>query len=185
MKIDDLVYFAPDVHFYEVDFDGPDLPDLIVRRIGGFYLNPARILIDEREAFGAGLILVTCIDAMARLKIGGKVGTRFQQFVQDELPSFASPGLSKRFYDDFRNGLVHEARVKSGGHFSLQTPRTLRFDRTYMVVNPKFLLDEVNQALKRYSLLLRADAAELPKLAKKLKADHAEDVRAAKVRPTR
>ena len=185
MKIDGLVYFAPNVHFDEVDFDGLDLPDLIVRRIGGFYLSPARILIDAREAFGAGLILVTCIDALARLKIGGAVGTRFRQFVQNELRSFATRGLSQRFYDDFRNGLVHEARVKLGGQFSLQTPRTLCYDRTYMVVNPEFLLDEVGQALKRYSVLLRTDAAELPKLAKKLKADHAVDVQAAKIRPKR
>lgn len=185
MKIDELVYFAPNVRFNDVDFDGRDLPDLIVCRIGGFYLNPARVLIDAHEAFGAGLILVTCIDALARLKIGGDVGTRFRQFVQDELPSFAAPGLSERFYDDFRNGLVHEARIKLGGQFSLQTPETLSYDGTYMVVNPTFLLDEVNQALNNYSVLLRTDAAELPKLAKKLKADHAEDVQAAKVRPTR
>ncbi len=45
---------------------------------------------------------------------------------RDGLTSFASDELAARFYDDFRNGLVHEAKIKQGGQFSLELQSTVQ-----------------------------------------------------------
>jgi len=175
VRIEDLVYFAPGLRFSEVDLEGPGLAEQLERRIAGYYLYPAEECCERGHGFAAGVLLVTCIDAVARLRFGGAVGPRFRKFVREELSCFPAGELAGRFYEDFRNGLVHEARIKRGGQFSLERERTVEETDGLLLVNPKYLAREVRDAVARYVKLLSEDEAERSKLVVRLKRDFAKD----------
>lgn len=180
MRIADLLYFAPDVRFDQVDLDGRELPKQFGQRVAGLYIIPAEECSERGYAFAAGALLVSCIDSLARLRFGAGVGRRFKRFACEELQSFSNAELAERFYDDFRNGLLHEGRVKEGGQFSFEITSTLQELGGILLVNPKLLAAEVWSALRAYVALLERDAVERAKLAKTLTRDLAKDFLVAK-----
>jgi hypothetical protein len=180
MKIGDILYFAPEIRFGEVDLDGPGLPGLFGRRVAGFYITPAEDCANRGYAFAAGLLLVSCIDALARIRFRDGVAKRFGKFAVDELKSFSAPGVADRFYDEFRNGLVHECRLKNGAQFALDTGTTVEQLAGILIINPKYLAEEVRSALDSYVALLTRDEPEHRRLAASLTRDLAEDFRAAR-----
>lgn len=130
----DILYFAPGIRFNQIDLNGPTLPEQFNCRITGYYIKPAEECCERGQAFAAGVLLVSCIDALARFKFKtNDVGKRFKDFVQQELPSFSNKELAKRFYEDFRNGLIHESRIKLGGQFSLEGNKPWRKSKDYSV----------------------------------------------------
>jgi hypothetical protein len=179
MRIGDLLYFAPGLRFDQVDLDGPALPDQFRQRTEGFYLLPAEDCAAHQHAFAAGVLLVSCIDALARVRFGVGVGERFKRFARYELKSFAAGDLAERFYLDFRNGLIHEARLKEGGQFSLEVEKTAQEIDGILLVNPGLLIDEVRSALAGYVAQLHGESSERAKLADVLRQDHAKDFLAA------
>jgi hypothetical protein len=152
MQIGDVSYFAPDVPFEDVDLTGRKLPGQLLRRFEGYYLEPAALLVDRQHAFGAGLLLVSCIDAMSNFAHGPNREERgvrrdFLAFARTRLPSFKSETAAKRLYEDYRNGLVHEARLKAGCFFAVGVGRTLDEQGTFPVIDVARLFDEVRQAI--------------------------------------
>lgn len=121
------------------------------------------------------VLLVSCIDALARLRFGDGVGERFRKFVREELSSFQGEELAGRFYDEFRNGLVHEARIKCGGQFSLERERTVEQLDGLLLVNPNYLAREVREAMARYVRLLSEDDRERQNVAAGLKRDFRQE----------
>ena len=104
------------------------------------------------------------------------------EFIPDETgdlagvrQSFSKGGLATRFYEDFRNGLVHEARIKNGGQFSLEIGSTVEQLRGVLLINPARLGVEVRSAINGYAALLERDAAARQRLARALARDHARD----------
>ena len=128
-------------------------------------------------------MLVSCIDALARLKYrSNDVGRRFKRILTKELKSFGDSNIAQRFYDEVRNGLVHEARLKKGAQFTLdplidETVTTRIGD--VLLINPRLLLTEVQDALDSYVELLKRDAHELRLLSASLILDLDKDIRAA------
>jgi hypothetical protein len=179
MKINNILYFAPGIGFSKVDIDGPELPDQFKRRVNGFYIEPAQKCVECGYAFAAGVLLVSCIDALARIRFGGSVAKRFGRFTREQLQSFSSGDLAGRFYKEFRNGLVHEGRVKNGGQFSLDIGKTVLQSDGILVVNPKYLAQETSSSLNSYIDLLQREDAERQRLADMLRNDHSEDFRVA------
>lgn len=148
MKIDDVLYFAPGLRFDEVDFDGPGLPSQLEARMVGFYLEPADCCIKMEFAFAAGVLLTTCIDSLSRAQTGSPdVKRRFTSFCRSHLQSFAREAIAERFYDEFRNGLVHEARIKKGAQFSFDFDETVVEVDDALILNPGLLALELRQAL--------------------------------------
>ncbi len=180
MRIGDILYFAPGIRFDDVDLDGPRLPEQFRQRVAGFYIVPSKECADRGHAFAAGALLVSCIDALARIRFGDGVGERFRKFVAEELKSFSGAGITQRFYDEFRNGLVHEGRLKNGAQFSLEIAGTVETLDGILVVNPKHLAAEVLSALDCYVVFLQRDGQERTKLAGTLKLDLSEDFRVAR-----
>jgi hypothetical protein len=80
MRIGDDLYFAPGILLSQVELSGPQcgtqLPGQFKRRMAGFYIKPAELCAQGGHTFAAGLFLVSCIDALARLRFGGDVGKR-------------------------------------------------------------------------------------------------------------
>jgi hypothetical protein len=172
------LYFAPGIGWDEVDPNGPYLPGQFKQRIHGFYISPASCCIDADAtfAFAGGTLVVSCIDALARLQFPALgVGARFKTFVDTQLPSFAP--VAAPLYYDFRNGLVHEARIKNGGQFSLDLPAPIERRGNLLIINPRHLLLEVEDALDNYIALLEGDSAARQQLADVLIDLHIDDFR--------
>ena len=173
----DILYFAPGIRFDQIDLYGPTLPTQFECRIVGYYMKPAQECCERGHAFAAGVLLVSCIDALARFRLKtNKVGERFKDFVQRELPSFSNRELAEHFYEDFRNGLVHESRIKRGGQFSFDGKQTLEEIEGLLCVNPVYLGQEVRCALRKYVALLSSDAKERTSFTSIFRRDHAEDL---------
>ena len=127
MKIGESLYFAPEIKFSDLDLSGKNLPGQLDSRMRAYYLEPAKALAQNGHAFASGLLLVSCIDALSCLQSKPKasVRRRFCSWIKTGLPSFGSAAIAERFYCEFRNGLVHEARIKKGGQFSLEQSCTM------------------------------------------------------------
>lgn len=175
MRIGDLLFFAPGLRFDQVDLDGSELPEQFRQRIEGLYIRPAEECAGGGHAFAAGVLLVSCIDALAKLRFGNGVGERFRRFAREELKSFASDDHAQRFYEEFRNGLVHEARLKEGAQFSLEIGATVQNVDGLLLVNPELLAAEVRSALDNYVRLARDDTKELAMLRQAIRKDNAKD----------
>jgi hypothetical protein len=152
MRISDHIYFAPNVKFSQLSPDRGLLLSQYCARIEGYYLFPARALAEEGHAFASGLVLVSCIDALARIESdsASDVRQRFLSWVTQHLSSFSDENLAKRLYDDFRNGIVHESRVKNGSQFSLERSATVSKLGEILVINPLSLALEVEEALQDF-----------------------------------
>ena len=152
MRIGDFLYFAPGIKFSDVDVaSGQELPHQFERRIRGYYLEPSFTASENGHAFAAGLLLVSCIDALARVQGGGGRDTdkRFAKWCRENLPCFKN-GYSKRFYLDFRNGLMHEARIKRGSEFTFEMDEAVAQRDSRLSINPKLLGEEIAEALTRF-----------------------------------
>lgn len=177
MKIDELLYFAPSVTFDQVDFGGENLPTQFEQRLRGFYIEPAITCANAGYGFAAGVLLLACIDALARTKTGStEVGERFRNFARDELKSFSEGDRADRLYYAFRNGLIHEGRIKAGAQFTFDIETTVEELQKILVINPMHLAQEVAEALGRYIAKLQADEGERRRLAERLEADHTDDL---------
>lgn len=185
MRIGDILYFAPKIRFDEVHLDKDEWPEQFSARIAGFYIDPAIKLAMEGHAFAAGTLLVNGIDALARAQFGpgtgkpGEVRDRFTRFSREQLPSFSDQALCNRFYTEFRNGLVHEARLKNGAQFSLTTDDTVVAIDDILLINPLYLAEEFQAALYTYGDVLKQNEPERQRLAALLREDFEIDFRAA------
>lgn len=177
MRIGDFLYFAPDVAFTSIDLSSPTLGEVWEKRVRAYYLVPSAECIEAGHAFAAGLLLTATIDAMARLQFRPeRVGRRFKRFLTESLPSFHDPQLAARFYEDFRNGLTHEARIKNGGEFSLSSEGTLNTESGLFRVNPKYLAHEVDEALTTFVAQVIADQRVRSDFAAALREDFSEEL---------
>ena len=152
MRVGDILYFSPKYKFNDLDWDNKEILIKAFRdRVKGFYLEPAKILNKRRHAFGAGVLCVTTIDFLARIMINlEKVGQRIKRWLITNIPSFDET-LAQRFYEDFRNGLVHEGRIKNCGQFSYDSNKELiRIENEIMIVNPNMLLEKIIDSFKHY-----------------------------------
>ena len=176
MRVGDILYFAPGIRFRDVDMKGTGLADQYRDRIIGLYVEPAEACAARGQAFAAGVLLVSCVDARARVRFSDpRVGDRIKRFARTELKSFPNDGLAARFYEDFRNGLVHEARIKEGGQFSLEIGSTVEDLGGLMLINPARLAAELRASIHTYAELLNHDGTARQALADALARDHAKD----------
>jgi hypothetical protein len=153
MRIDDVIYFAPEIKV--VDFDITNKNQVLEgfkSRINSYYLKPAAKLNELEEAFASGVILMTAIDAITYYSIGGN--NRIKDFMAQchliaHFNEQERKAIVKGFDDYFRNGLVHEGRIKNGCQFSYQYGFTY-FDNTFLVINPHILHDTIVEYFATY-----------------------------------
>jgi hypothetical protein len=174
MKVGDYVYFAPGILFKDLDLDGPRLPQQYSSRIEGYYLAPAERAAQAGDAFAAGVLALTAIDAMSKLYFGPNRPSRqvkidFEFFVRGLLPSFVEPVNARILYEKYRNGLIHEARLKDGCQFELGRSRTFDSTGPTPIIDPASLIAEVRAALKQFVSELRGSSQFLVEIAKCLR----------------
>jgi len=159
MRIKDIVHFSPNYKYEYINLDDKNcLIEAFEDRVGGFYLKPIEILNDSQCAFSAGLLCVTTIDFLARISINEKrVNKRIKEWLKTNIPDYFDDERANRFYDEFRNGLVHEGLIKNGGQFSYEIGRLLCEEDNIIVVNPELLLAEIDKSFKLYIRKLKDD----------------------------
>jgi hypothetical protein len=140
----------------------------------GFYLNPAKLLSQNDDDFGfaCGLLCIATIDFLSRIAYPNeKVGDRIEQWLRNNIKEFEMDDCARRFYEDFRCGLVHEGRIKPFGEFSFKAMQMITLQDEIMRVNPSILLEKVIESFQNYLNKLLADKQEFLKLQECLKSD--------------
>lgn len=146
-RIADELYFAPKIKFRDLDLTGKALPKQFRQRIFGFYLEPALILANNC-AFASGLLVVCAMDALA-IYIQGTSDDRVSAICR-KIPELASDENAHIFCECFRNGLVHQGKVKNGCEFSIDIECVAKRIGERLVVNPKLLAEAVLKLLDDY-----------------------------------
>ena len=153
MKKGNKIYFAPDYTFGQLlkTSEPSKIIEAYAERINGFYLDVIDAIIKEdkeNNAFVAGMVCFAAIDAIARTVTGSnRVGERFKLWIKN-LSSFKTlqPDILERVYDEYRNGLIHEARIKNGGQFTYQIQDAIEIKNKIISINPRLLLDQLRVA---------------------------------------
>jgi len=155
MRLGDYVFFAPGIKYKDLDFrDDVAIVYAFQQRVGGFYLEPARKLTNDGFWFASGLCCVSTIDLLARYQFEiQEVGKRIKKWFHTSIPG-ANEKLGIRFSDEFRNGLVHEGRIKNGGQF-VGDDISLEFDvyeilDDCLIIKPAILVDCIKENLDLY-----------------------------------
>lgn len=164
MRIGDILYFSPSYKFSALKWDDKEtLIDAFKDRVNGFYIKPAMKLNEKENGFATGVLCVTTIDFLARIVTGtDKVKKRIIGWLKDNIEEFGKVDpddprqtLAERFYEEFRNGLVHEGRVKNAGQFLYSSPEydfkeLVKVKDGIMIVNPDRLLNAINGSFEKY-----------------------------------
>lgn len=176
--IDGVLQFAPGIPFHVLDFRSGVLANQFEARIEGFYISPALSLAKNRFDFAAGLLAVCAADALGGIFTGAS-GTRGRMisFFQT-IPGLDERNFAALFCDDFRNGLVHEARVKNGGKFSTNYRDAAVPFGDSLEVNPYELALSVRKTLQKQCALARKNTADLKALGAAIKRHFADDIKA-------
>ncbi|GBD98831.1 hypothetical protein BMS3Abin07_00858 [bacterium BMS3Abin07] len=166
MRIGDILYFSPKYTFSALQWDNKDCLIAAFRdRVEGFYLNPAEELNHRKYTFASGVMCVTTIDFLARIETCmNNARNRNEKWLKDNIeefkgrdPSKHSQSLASRFYDEFRNGLVHEGRIKNAGQFSYNFGELVKVEESAMIVNPGFLLKAIKGSFERFIDKVKSD----------------------------
>ena len=189
MRVGEFLYFSPNFKFADLDWDDQEnLIRAFQDRVFGFYLTPARELNRKGYGFACGVLCVATVDFIARIATGEQQdGRRFVSWLRSNIKEFDKPNpknptltLATRFYDEFRNGLVHEGLIKNLGQFSYEKGELVLLDGDVMLINPKLLLVEVEKALEGYLKKLHEDPMIFKKFKNTLKNDFEQEVNRAK-----
>lgn len=189
MRIEDGIYFSPNLKYYDVDFNHPEtLIEAFRDRIMQYYIEPIKKLNDDHDAFAAGLICVTTIDVLSRMKNDiDEVRKRYVNWLVSDIPDFGLPipknkkqKIGDLFYKQFRNGLVHEGRIKDGGQFSYIFGDLITIEEDFLVINPLQLADKIEIAFDKYIFDVLSNSEKLQKFIKMIERDFGTDIAQAK-----
>lgn len=136
MKINDHVYFAPDILLKDLKINDKNaLLNAFEQRIRKYYLKPISMLNYFKSAFSAGIIEFSMIDALARYSTNNtSVGERIRELIETNFNT--SREISERAYEDFRNGLLHENHIKNCGQFCYEMNDSFTMDSGCLIINP-------------------------------------------------
>lgn len=189
MRVDDILYFSSTVKFEALNFDDKKiLIDAFKKRVDEFYFKPAEKLDDEQicNAFAVGVLCASTIDFLAKIKIGiNEVGNRIEKWLECYIDEFSNNEennkFAKRFYKDFRNGLVHEGLIKHGGQFSYNFKDKLICEiEGIIIINPRLLLIKTKVAFEKMMDEIEEDNSQFQQFKKMLKKDFKVDIEYAK-----
>lgn len=175
-RIGNELYFSPVFRFSDLDVgDREKLVEALRDRLMGFYLAPASRLVDTGDAFAAGLLCCAAVGFVA-LCAGDD---HPEIWLCKNIGEFrGDKKLANRFWKCFRDGLVHEGRVRAFGQFSLEFPHLLNIDGPALVVNPRMLLEAIQKAFHGYFENL--DATQSARLIRRLQRYFGAEIAAAK-----
>lgn len=117
------------------------------------------------------------IDSLARMRFPeNEVGLRIEKWLKNNIDEFKKEDFAKRFYQDFRCGLVHEGRIKNPGEFSYESKEIISSDDGIMTINPTILLRKIEEAFEKYLAYLKENPDVFSKFKNRLREDFLEEV---------
>lgn len=156
MRVEDIIYFSPNHKTPDLDLnDGNKLMEAFIDRVEGFYLRPAEKLTDEFDAFAKGVLILTAIDFIGEFFIRTESANRIKAFCS-ELPSIKkldnkeSKRQVKIINDDYRNGLIHEGRIKNLGQFVDVVKDLFISGEGNSMINPTIMVNETRLTFYKY-----------------------------------
>ena len=157
MRIGEYLYFSKNIKFKDIDLHNKSsLIDAYEDRLKTFYFTPIDKLNKDNHPFASGVLCVTTIDFLSAISTcNPKVGNRFEKWLINNIPVFEkkdthyNKSYAKRFYEEFRNGLVHEGHIKRGGQFSYDI-NFVELEGSIMIINPEKLVQFIEEAFSRY-----------------------------------
>lgn len=168
MRISDIIYFAPDIRIDQIDFnDRESLISALSLRIKEYYFRPVELLLangNPSNAFSVGVLVVTAMDAIAyysvKEHIGNHSGSNRIAKLLIEINEFGfyssdRDKIANTFTAKFRNGLIHEGRIKAGNQFSFCYGSVFEKDEEFLIINPRLLFECVRQYFSDYTENLR------------------------------
>ena len=176
-RIGEDLFFAPGISFADLDFKHGRLPDQFYCRINGYYLEPAWQLARARKDFASGLLTVCAADALGGFITGANAHRERMIGFFQSIDGLSTPELAGIFVDDFRNGLVHSARVKSGGEFSSDIRVVAVRRGRSLAVNPGLLAKAVHARLATYCVQVRRNPDDLKVLVTRLRRKFSVELR--------
>ena len=159
MRVGDILYFSPKYKFSVLNWDDKKiLVDAFKDRVKGFYIDPAEKLNNDKNGFAAGVLCVTTIDFLARITMGSdNPGERIERWLRKYITEFNQMDsnnqnitLARRFCKEFRNGLVHEGRIKNCGQFSDDHSKLIHMEDRIMIINSALLLEAIKTSFETY-----------------------------------
>ena len=88
--------------------------------------------------------------------------------------------LARRFCKEFRNGLVHEGRIKSCGQFSNNFSKLIHMEDRIMIINSALLLEAIKTSFETYMDRVENDTSLFHQFRCALIRDFGDDVEWAK-----
>lgn len=184
MRIDDIIYFSPELKAIDLNFEDRDqVVSSFKSRILEYYIKPARLMNENEHAFATGVILMTAIDAITNYSSGSGDRIKFFASGMSEVARFEPSVRSKivkHFDDSFRNGLIHEGRVKNCGQFSYNYGSLLTFEHDCLIINPSKLLQEVESYFADFLETIKKDKSAYYSFIKMLKRQFENDIKRLK-----
>lgn len=184
MNIDNEVYFAYGLRAKDINFDNRQgLIDAFYRRIVDYYITPTKMLISHQHAFAAGVLVSALIDAIGTYSIAKD--DRIKELLKSlEYPKDtkvdAIPKFAKEFDDNFRNGLIHEGRIKAGGQFAFRDGPLFMYENNFLIVDPSVLLTLVSNYFEKYIEKLHSSEPDFIVFQKKIKRLFDSEIQAIK-----
>ncbi|MEP7169418.1 MAG: hypothetical protein ABI855_08630 [Bacteroidota bacterium] len=158
MQVNKITFFAPGIELISLDFGNKNqIIESFEKRIFCYYLEPAKILNEKEMGFAAGVILMTTIDAITYYSMNKNNIIEFFKLMNSEFSEDDFNKIANKFYEYFRNGLIHEGRIKGCGQFTYESNQLLFFENNILVINPSVLLDKVVEYFNNYIEKLKKD----------------------------
>jgi hypothetical protein len=177
-RVGDVLLFSPNYELSRLITAEPvEIADQLERRVEGFYLGPADILNRRSHAFAAGVLCFAAVDAIARYEISrGYSSDRFKRWIS-KLPDFSQLPDEELdlVHDDFRDGLLHEGRVRRAGRFTYRIHKAVHVENGAVLINPRILVDQMRASLKHYVEETKLDRRKLQILARTIMENFEED----------
>ncbi len=185
----DLLFSLEDT-FDQIDFKNKEnLIRAFKNRIYDFWLYPAKKLDEQKHGFGSGLLCIATLEALARIRYAKyhkktneyritKEG--FVTWLKENIVELKDDCHAKKFYEDFRCGLVHEGHIKGLGQFSYKMCQLVFCESGIMMVNPTILLKKAEEVLGKYLISLREDEGIFIQFQERLVMDFGNEVIKAK-----
>lgn len=151
MRLQDALYFSPKFKYEVLDLE--DVGQLVCAfedRVKGFYFNPAEKLADDFDSFASGALTMAAIDFIGYLLYGTANSHRIKHFCRGlksirHRQEHEVNDIVKRINEDYRNGLIHEGRIKRLGQFAIDIDELIVIRDNFSVINPRLLLAETRE----------------------------------------
>ncbi len=179
MRIGGYIYFSPSLLLEDLDINDKNLViEKFKEQIEEYYFVPISMLIHHDQAFASGALLCLLVDALARYSSNNNlVGDRIRNLLENDLGF--STNEASRFYEEYRNGLLHESHIKNLGQFSFDNDfnNSVQIELGCLIVNPKKLFQEITQYFELFINKLKVDFTLYQIFSDRIKQDFEDEVR--------